>query len=168
MTRARPRRAGILAGPHNTLQRRHPYTGELVWTAQLTAPASEVYGPDGGEIAIWALKSAGSWLPGALRRLVGGRPREQVVVASLGSSLFALPAAAGTHSAAIAAVAAPRRDGGGGDDVALVPARTQARPRACPMCCRRASSALPRCVSVLRGVRGCSACAGYRASRRPA
>lgn len=70
---------GIMAGPHNTLQRRHPRTGELVWTAQLSAPATEAYGPDGDEIPIWAPSARGSWLPGgswipgAVQRLVGGR-----------------------------------------------------------------------------------------------
>ena len=72
-----------MAGPHNTLQRRHPRTGELVWTAQLSAPATEAYGSDGDEIPIWAPPARGSWLPGgswipgAVQRLIsGGRPTE--------------------------------------------------------------------------------------------
>ncbi|KAK9828434.1 hypothetical protein WJX81_007728 [Elliptochloris bilobata] len=75
---------GIVAGPHNTLQRRHPRTGELV------------------------------------------------VVASLGSSLYALPAVAGTNSAAMTAAIASGEGGsgvGGGAGV-LVPARPQVQAQA--------------------------------------
>ena len=154
---------GIVAGPHNTLQRRHPRTGELVWTAQLTAPATEAYGPDGGEIEIWAPPTRGAWiagggwLPGPLRRLIGGGNGDEVVVASLGASLYALPAVSGTNSAAMTSAAAGG-DGGGGAG-ALVPAKLQAR-RCGGLCCHW------MCPSS-GGTRSCFGNAGRRFCQAP-